>query len=140
MDEKILELLYRSFDSKLKPDEQKEVDKALENSEELKSQKEEILKMRASLKQTEPQRFGYMFANKVMQKINGIEEESSDEIFFNSMISVFRPFAIAATFLLVFLVSYNMLSDNGNFFYESQEIQDLTLAEVFDPFNEFSVE
>jgi hypothetical protein len=75
-----------------------------------------------------------------MQKIKGIEQESSDELFFNSIISIFRPLAIAATLLLVFLVSYNILSDNGNLFNDSREIQDLTLAEVFDPFNEFSVE
>jgi len=140
MDEKFLELLYRSFDSELKPDEQEKLEKALNNSEELKSQKEEILKMRASLKQNESQSFGYMFADKVMNKISKAEKKSTDELFFDSIIYVFRPMAIAATFLLVFLVSYNMLSDNGNLFNESQEIQDITLAEVFDPFNEFSME
>jgi len=140
MDEKILELLYRSFDSDLKPDEQEKLDEALENSEDLQSQKEEILKMRASLKQSESQNFGYMFAEKIMKKIKETEKKSTDKLFFDSIISVFRPLAIAATFLLVFLVSYNMLSDNGNLFNDSEEIQDLTLAEVFDPFNEFSVE
>ena len=140
MDEKILELLYRSFDSDLKPDEQKKLDKALKNSKELLSYKEEILKMRTSLKQTETQSFGYMFADKVMHQINKLEDKSKDEQFFDSIISVFRPLAIAAAFLLVFLVSYNMITENGNLFYDSREIQDITLAEVFDPFNEFSME
>ena len=140
MDEKILELLYRSFDSDLKPDEQKQLKDVLENSEELQLQEDEILKMRSSIKQTESQSFGYMFADKVMQQIKGIEEKSTDEQFFDSIISVFRPIAIAATFLLVFLVSYNVISGNENLFNGSQEIQDVALAEIFDPFNEFSGE
>ena len=137
---KIMELLYRSLDSDLKPGEQKELDNELKNSEELQSYKEELIKMRTSLKQTETQNFGYMFADKVMQKINKLEDNSKDEQFFDSIISVFRPLAIAAAFLLVFLISYNMITENGNLFYDSQEIQDITLAEVFDPFNEFTTE
>ena len=136
MDKKILELLYRSFDSDLKHDEQKMLNKALEKSEDLKSQKEEILKMRASLKKNKSQSFGYMFADKVMQKIHKIEEESEEQLFFDSIISIFRPLAIAATFLLVFLLSYQMISENGNLINDSQ----ITLAEVFDPFNEYTTE
>lgn len=140
MDEKILELLYRSFDRNLKPDEREKLDAALENSEELQTHKEEILKMRASLKQNRTESFGYMFADKVMKKIKRIEEKSKDELFFDSIISIFRPLVIAATFLLVFLISYSVISDNSGLFNDSQDVHDITLAEVFDPFNEFSVE
>ncbi|MCK5033591.1 MAG: hypothetical protein KAS18_08150, partial [Calditrichia bacterium] len=69
MDEKILELLYRSFDSYLNPNEQKILEYALANSKELKSRKEEMLKMRNSLRSDNLQKFGYLFADKVMQKI-----------------------------------------------------------------------
>jgi acetylglutamate kinase len=140
MDEKNLELLYRSFDSELNQSEQKKLDKALENSKELKSHKEEMLKMRNSLKSENPQNFGYMFADKVMGKINKLDEKSIDEQYFDSIISIFRPIAIAATFLLVFLVSYNVISENGNIFNGSQQSQDITLAEAFDPFNELIME
>ena len=140
MDEKTLELLYRSFDSNLNPDEQKILEYALENSKELKSHKEELLKMRNSLKSDKPQGFGYLFADKIMQKINNLEEKSKDELFFDSIISVFRPMAIAATFLLVFLVSYNVIIENGNLFNGSQQSMDITLAEAFDPFNELTTE
>ncbi len=57
MDEKILELLYRSFDSELSRDEQNKLRQALEKSEELKSHKEEMLKMRKSLKTYNPKGF-----------------------------------------------------------------------------------
>jgi len=140
MDENILELLYRSFDSDLNPDERKNLDDALKKSEELRLQKKEIEKIRTSLNQSEPQNFGYMFADKIMQKINGTEERSEEKRFFDSITSVFRPLAIAATVFLVFLVSYNLISENGNMFNDSQEIQNVTLAEVFDPFNDFSME
>ena len=140
MDKKILELLYRSFDSDLKPEEREKLEAALENSEELQTHKEEILKMRVSLKQNRTESFGYMFADKVMNKIRRIEEKSKDELFFDSIISIFRPLVIAATFLLVFLISYSVISDNSGLFNDSQDVHDITLAEVFDPFNEFSVE
>ena len=140
MDEKILELLYRSFDSELSQDEQNKLKQALEKSEELKSHKEEMLKMRKSLKPNNPHGFGYMFADKVMQKIKNLEEKSTDELFFDSIISVFRPIAIAATFLLILLISYNVISKNGNLFNGTQQSQDITLAEAFDPFNELTVE
>ena len=131
MDEKILELLYRSFDSELSQDEQNKLRQALEKSEELKSYREEMLKMRKSLKPNNPQGFGYMFADKVMLKIKNLEEKSTDELFFDSIISVFRPIAIAATFLLIFLISYNVISEKGNLFNGTQQSQDITLAEAF---------
>ena len=140
MDEKILELLYRSFDSNLNPDEQKILEYALANSKELKSRKEEMLKMRNSLRSDNLQKFGYLFADKVMQKIINLEEKSKDELFFDSIISIFKPIAIAATFLLVFLVSYNIISENGNLFNGNQQSIDITLAEAFDPFNELTTE
>ena len=140
MDEKILQLLYRSFDSNLNQDEQKTLEYALANSKELNTHKEEMLKMRNSLRSDNPQKFGYLFADKVMQKIKNLEEKSKDELFFDSIISIFRPIAIAATFLLVFLVSYNIISENGNLFNNTQQSVDITLAEAFDPFTELTTE
>ncbi len=140
MDEKILELLYRSFDSNLNPDEQKVLEYALANSKELKSHKEEMLKMRNSLRSDILQKFGYLFADKVMQKIKNLEEKSKDELFFDSIISIFRPIAIAATFILIFLVSYNLINENGNLFNNTQQSVDITLAEAFDPFTELTTE
>jgi hypothetical protein len=140
MDDKILELLYRSFDSELNLDEQKILERGLQNSEELKSQKEEMIKLRDSLKQNNPQGFGTMFADKVMRKIRNLEVKSNEELFFDSIISVFRPLAIAATFILVILISYDIVSENGKLLNSVQNSQDITLAEAFDPFNELTTE
>ena len=95
MDEKILELLYRSFDSVLSQNEQNKLDQALDKSKELISHKEKMLKMRNSLKSDPQKKFGYMFADEIMGKIKKLEEKSKDELFFDSIISVFRPIAIA---------------------------------------------
>ncbi len=140
MDENILELLYCSFDSKLSQDEQIKLNHALEKSKELQSHKEEMLKIRNSLRSDNPQKFGYLFADRVMKKIKNLEEKSKDELFFDSIISIFRPIAIAATFLLVFLVSYNIISENGNIFNGYQESQEIDIAEAFNPFNELTLE
>jgi hypothetical protein len=140
MDDKILGLLYRSFDSKLNPDEQDILEQALQSSKELKSQKEEMIKLRNSLKPNNSQGFGTMFADKVMQKIRNLEVKSNEELFFDSIISVFRPLAIAATVILVFLISYDIVSKNGKLLNSVQNSQDITLAEAFDPFNELTTE
>jgi hypothetical protein len=140
MDEKILELLYNSLDCNLNPDQQKTLDEALENSFELRSRKEEMLKIRNSLKSENSQKFGYMFAEKVMKEIKNLDEKSNDELFFDSIISVFKPLAFAATFLMIFLVSYNIISENGYLFNSKQESIEITLVEAFDPFNELSME
>jgi hypothetical protein len=74
-----------------------------------------------------------------MQKIKTLEQKSTDELFFESILSVFKPIAFAATFLLVFWISYNFIND-GNLFNASQNSADITLAEAFDPFNELTTE
>jgi hypothetical protein len=139
MDDKMLELLYRSLDIKLNQNEQNILDTALTNSDELRAHKEAILKMRSSLKNDAPQKFGHLFADRVMQKIEKLEQKSSDEIFFESIFSVFKPIVFAATFLLVFWVSYKYIND-GNLFDSAQNSSDITLAEAFDPFNELTTE
>lgn len=140
MNDKILELLYRSFDGELTASEQKLLEQALHNSKELESHKEEILKMRESLKQQSSPGFGYMFADRVMQKIKNHEKKSADEIFYDTIISIFKPLAFATTFLLMFWISYSVISDNGNLFNSEQQNQDLTVAEAFDPYSDLTAE
>ena len=140
MNEKILEILYRSFDEKLIQNEQNLLDKALQESEELRAQKEQIEKMRTALKDNKSNGFGYLFADKVMRQIKKLEEPGESQQFFEALYSAFRPFAIAATLLVIFLVSYSVITDNMNLFNDSSQSTEITLAEAFDPFNELTTE
>ena len=74
-----------------------------------------------------------------MQKIKTLEQKSTEELFFESILSVFKPIVFAATFLLVFWVSYNFVND-GNLFNGSKSSGDISLAEAFDPFYELTTE
>jgi DNA repair protein RadC len=140
MNEKILEILYRSFDEKLNHLEQNILDKALQASEELRVQKEQIERMRSSLKDKKENGFSYMFADKVMRHIKNQEEPADTQQFVEALYSTFRPFAIAATLLIIFLVSYNIIIDDTDLFSSSSQSTQITLAEAFDPFNELTTE
>ena len=78
MNPKMLELLYKSFDATLTPNEQEELERALIDSEQLRSEKEKITKMRESISGTAENSFNPFFADRVMQRITAQKEESEE--------------------------------------------------------------
>ncbi len=109
MNEKMLELLYRSFDDRLTEGERKELDEALAVSEELRVEKERITAMRNSISSNRAVSFGPFFADRVMNRIRGLETtDSGEEIFFESLYRMFRPLALAASVAIFTLISWNL--------------------------------
>ena len=118
MNKKSLELLYRSFDEVLTPNEKQRLKDALAKSKELREEKQQIMETRRSISNAAVQSFNPFFAEKVMRRIR--EGERSSELFFESLLYSFRPVAIAATILLIALMSYN--------FFKSDQ---LSIASIF---------
>ncbi len=116
------------------------LEEALEKSQELRKEKESIINLRKRISESAGQTFGTFFADKVMAQIKSGQEESGEERFFESLISVFRPVAIAAVMLLLVLLSYNMVSNqeysvDGAFAYSQG-----TVEEAFDPILDLTLE
>ena len=133
MDNKLKDLLYRSFDSDLNKKEQKNLDEALSQSKELRQEKELITSLRENIKGSKTTSFNPFFADRVLANIHSAEETDESENFFNSLFVFFRPIAIAATVLIIIIAGYNM-STVGHFSLEGAlGIPEVTVNDVYDP-------
>ena len=79
MNDKQKELLYRSLDAPLTEAEQKELERALAESAELRAEKEALTAMRSALSQAAPEGFGPFFPEHVMARIRAEEESPEGE-------------------------------------------------------------
>ena len=132
MNKKILELLYLSFDSNLDEKEQKQLAEALKNSEELRKEKEQILAQRRTVSDSAERSFKPFFAERVMNRIDSISEKNGLEIFYETLKSVFRRFAIVSAVIMIVLISYNLATRDS---LSSEEIfyaSDVTFEEILD--------
>jgi len=130
MNSKILELLYRSFDEELNPNEQHQLEQALALSKELKKEKERIAKMRTLVSNSGEQTFHPFFAEKVMRRIR---EKQTQENFLDSLVHVFRPIAIAATISLIGLMTYNVFKSDDISLASAFAQPEVTLEHALDP-------
>ena len=113
MNKKLRKLLYLSFDTELTEKEQGILDKALSESEELRNEKSELEKMRASIKEGKRESFGNNFADRVMDRIDVLEvEENEPEIFFTNLMKLFKPVAIIGATAVIVLSSINLYRGN----------------------------
>lgn len=103
--EKIKEILLKSFDAELTPQEQKLLDEALQNSAELRQEKRELEQMRNLLTGQEAS-FESGFADRVMDRLQTEKVTSSKTI---EMYSIFKRVAmvgIAAIIALLITIYY----------------------------------
>jgi hypothetical protein len=131
MNKKMLELLYRSFDDALTQAEQLQLDDALTKSTELQEERDRIVHMRAMISDGSVPSFHPFFAEKVMRRIR--EAERSQESFFDSLIEVFRPVAIAATIFFIVLLSYNLLKSDKISLASAFAEPEIRLEQALDP-------
>ena len=132
MDEKTRNLLYRSFDEDLTPEEKKGLIEALENSFELKQEKEQIVQLRKNIKEGKASSFKPFFAERVLNRIQASGKNREEETFFNSLFVLFRPVAIAAAVLTIFVAGYN-IANSGNVSLEGAlAIPEVTLDDAYE--------
>lgn len=109
MNEKMLELLYRTFDDRLTEEERKRLDEALAASEELRAEKERISAMRSAISSNAAVSFEPFFAERVMNRIRDLEKaDAGEDLFFESLYRMFRPLALAASLAVFTLISWNL--------------------------------
>jgi anti-sigma factor RsiW len=109
MDERILDLLYRSMDGDLSPEETHELESALASSQELRSERRELLEMRRRLSTGAAHSFSPFFAERVINKIRTARGEGSiGTPFFESLQYMFKRVAIVAAGVAALLLIYNL--------------------------------
>ena len=133
MDKKLRDLLYRSFDSKLFPEEKKLLEQALSQSKQLKQEKEMISSLRKDIKRSKITSFQPYFADRVMENIRSSKQIDESEQFFESLFVFFRPIAITAAVLIIIIAGYN-ITTTGYFSIEGAlGIPEVTVDDVYDP-------
>lgn len=141
MNKKDLELLYRSFDGSLTPEEQKQLGEALAGSKALREEKKRIKSLREAISNHAAESFEPFFAERVMQRIERSRQaEKSPDQFFESLFAVFRPVAVGAVVLLIILLSYNMIKSDRLSLASAFAEPEVSLEEAFDPTLAFSME
>ena len=133
MDSKIVKLLYRSFDTSLNPEEQKKLDEAMEQSDQLRKESERIKIIRKKLEANKEQSFNPFFADKVMQRINKISIMDNNELFYESLFKVFKPVMVAAILLIIGISSYNIANTRQFSLEGVLAVPEVTLEQAFDP-------
>ena len=128
---KIIELLYRSFDDNLKEKEQKQLAEALENSKELRQEKELIAAQRQAVSDSAAQSFKPFFAERVMNRIKEISEKKNTlETFYDTFKAVFQRFAIAGAVIMLALIIYNLGIGDSLSIEEIFYASDFTFEEI----------
>jgi anti-sigma factor RsiW len=123
------DLLIKSLDSELTDIEDQILHKALEMSEELRKEKENLLTMRGILKSESAKSFSAGFEHRVMAKI----QSGKSEDFIVSLLRVFKPVAIAAILLIIITASINVWSSDQLSLDGVMAIRDIAPEEAFNP-------
>jgi len=138
MIEKYLDLLYRSFDASLSPHEREELDNALKLDESLRREMEKITEMRKALAGSAAREFPSFFIDRVMSRINSWQ--TKEEIWYESIMGVFRPIAVTAIMLLIILLTYNFNTNKNISLNSAMNAPSITVEDAFDPFTFLSLE
>ena len=97
----------------------------------MRKERERIAAMRALISNSASQSFHSFFAEKVMQRVR--EEGSVQETFFESLVYIFRPIAIATAILAVALISYNLIRSGQISLASAFAEPEITIEQAFEP-------
>jgi|SRR5208283_1778576 hypothetical protein len=125
MDNYLYNLLLRSFDEALAESEQRQLENALASSEELRSEREEIVTLRLGLQGVKGETFKPFFRERVMERLNN-PQLSIAEYF----VSVFRSVALSAAVLVIICSAYNISRENTFTFESALGIHHQTLEQI----------
>jgi len=131
MDKKILDLLYRSFDSDLDEEKKKQLEEALKESEELRQEKEQLLTKRNAIADSAETSFKPFFAERIIEQINAFrEKENTLETFYTAFKAMYWRFAAVGAIALIALIAYNIGVGENLPMKEAFFISDITFEEI----------
>lgn len=114
MNQRNLDLLYRSLDTELSEGESVELKRALASSQSLRDEKARILAMRAVIRDNALRSFKPFFAGRVMSRLKSLEMNSDPmEELFRSLQAYFRTVAVAGALALLAMLAFNLADSDG---------------------------
>jgi len=108
--DKLRDLLYRSFDDTLSDKEQNELDQALNHSPQLREEKKEAEKLRqTAAKSGSSLSFKPFFAERVVNRLRTEDKrESRAEVFFETLFGLFKRVALIGAAACIVVIAYNL--------------------------------
>jgi hypothetical protein len=129
MDKKSLNLLYRSFDDTLTPEEERALQKQLKESLELRQEKSRILAIRQGIAGNATASFKPLFAERVINRIRTEESRLvQQQLFFETLLTLFRRVALVGCIVAILLISLNFITGSTG-----SDMSASTLEEILIP-------
>jgi len=133
MNDRILELLYRSFDEDLAGDEQRELREALARSEALRREKGRIEAMRNMVSAGGVDTFKPFFAERVMRRLREMKAGRNGVWTLQDWLSrLFRRVALAGAAVAAGLVIFNLLQADGISVAAAFGISEVPIEEILE--------
>ena len=132
MDEKFLELLYRSFDEELAPQEAKDLREALAASEALRREKRRIEAMRRMVSASGRDTFKPFFAERVMRRLVELREGRNGATLGEWLARVFPRVALAGAAVAAGLVIFNLIKADGISLAGAFGISEVPIEEILE--------
>jgi hypothetical protein len=128
---KNLKLLYRSFDTDLSEKEKERLDEALEQSTDLREERDLLLARRQAVADSAVKSFRPYFTDRVMSQIAAMgNKKNPQESFYDALLFVFRRLAVFGALVMIGLVFFNVIKGHiipvDEIFFAS----DLALEEI----------
>ncbi len=111
MNERLRNLLCRSFDEELSEQEQRELEQALSFSSQLRQEQKQLTDMRQLIKKESVRSFQPFFAARVMHRIKNEMRESED--FIGSLVWAFRWIAVSGAVAILLLVGSHVFLEKN---------------------------
>jgi hypothetical protein len=116
------DLLLKSLDQPLKPDERERLNASLEHSAGLRDSARRLTEMRQLFKAAPPLRFEPFFATRVMANLRNAS--STREVDFFELLKMdFRTLVLAALLFILGLMSYNAIHEKESFLPAEVSVQ-----------------
>ena len=122
MNREMYELLLRSFDDELSSKERKVLQEALTQSEELRAEKVRIEQLRRQLAEAGRASFKPFFAERVVNRIRGLEERVQQD-FFEALSYFFKRVVVLGAVLVILMLSAQFLAPSQQPEYEINDRQ-----------------
>ena len=133
MNDRILELLYRSFDEDLTGDEERELREALAASEALRREKDRIEAMRNMVSASRVDTFKPFFAERVMRRLSEVRESRNGIWTLQDWLSrLFRPVAIAGAAVAAGLLVFNLVQADAISVAAAFGISEVPIEEILE--------
>jgi anti-sigma factor RsiW len=129
MNDEMLDVLYRSLDGVLEPEDERRLEDALASSESLREEKARILAIRETLATSAAKSFRPFFAEHVT---NVLSKEAQPETFLESLSYVFRRVALAGAAAVVALAIFNIANSDKVSATAALGVPEITIDDVME--------